>query len=335
MQTSMYREVMDQCWTISRTIESFTTRAEELWSEMGGRQLFLIGTGASYNACAAAQAGFVIHRNVFPQLLYAAQALRFPVEAFSDAVVIIASQSGESWETKQLCRRLRGKVGLLTGLTMDAGSTLGQCSDEIMTVDIGSEVSSATKTYTAQALMLMMLAGCKVDAGLQADMSMSLRAMDGLSADLVKRIASGRYGYIAGIGALTPVAAQAALLFKEKCFLCYEGMSVNELRHGTIEAVSEGMNIILMCTGAQGLKEAELHIECLKRIGADVTLVHDAQGTRLLPDTCQIQLACHVEETLAALPFAAFAQVLCERIARESGYDVDGFRHLSKIVGAY
>ena len=338
MSTSMFREVMDQKTTLSETLRQFRPEVAKIRHLIAGKPLFLIGTGASYNACALARDAFILHAHVFPQVLYAGQALTYPAEAFRGAAVLLASQSGKSHETRLLCEHLKEAGATLIAVTMDRESPLAQAAQGIMCVDIGPEISSATKTYTAQALMMDMLA---VDgnltpfATLVEDMRASLDTMVCRVDDLAGEIAGNPYGYIAGVGALAPAASQASLMLKEKCFLCYEGMSINEFRHGTVEATERGMNVILMCTGEAGFHEAEPHIAFLNEIGARVFLVHDSGEDRLLPAEREIRLTCHVAPEFAGIIFAAFGQILAEHIADKAGYCVDGFRYLAKIVEKY
>ncbi len=338
MSTSMFREVMDQKTTLSETLRRFQPEVPKIRQLIAGKPLFLIGTGASYNACALARDAFILHAHVFPQVLYAGQALTYPAEAFRGTAVLLASQSGKSHETKLLCEHLKEAGATLIAVTMDRKSPLAKAAQGVMCVDIGSEISSATKTYTAQALMMDMLA---VDgdltpfATLEEDMCASLDTMVSRVDDLTGPITGNSYGYIAGVGALAPAALQASLMLKEKCFLCYEGMSINEFRHGTVEATEKGMNVILMCTGEAGFREAQPHIAFLNEIGARVFLVHDSGEDPILPVERKIRLTCHVAPEFAGIVFAGFGQVLAERIASQAGYRVDGFRYLAKIVENY
>lgn len=338
MSTSMFREVMDQKTSLSETLRQFQPEIPKICQLIAGKPLFLIGTGASYNACALARDAFILHAHVFPQVLYAGQALTYPAEVFRGAAVLLASQSGKSHETKLLCEHLKEAGATLIAVTMDRESPLAQAAQGVMCVNIGPEISSATKTYTAQALMMDMLAvdgNLSFFATLAQDMQASLDTLVSRVDDMIGAIAGNSYGYIAGVGALAAAASQASLMLKEKCFLCYEGMSINEFRHGTVEATERGMNVILMCTGEVGFREAQPHIAFLNEIGARVFLVHDSGEDMMLPADRKIRLTCHAAPEFAGIIFAAFGQVLAERIADRAGYCVDGFRYLAKIVENY
>lgn len=338
MATKMYQEVMDQKHTLGTVLSTFGEKSKQICRLIHGKPLFLIGTGASFNACRASKDAFVLHMGAFPQVLFAAEALRYPASCFDGASVIVVSQSGESCETKSLCEKLKGTGAYLIGLTMDPNSTLARSSNEIMFAGVGEEVSSATKTYTAQLLMLYMVA-CGGDTRflemLQSDMAISLDNIDRRTESWGKLIFSQKCGFIAGVGTLEAAAFQAALMLKEKCFLCYEGMSVNELRHGTIETLEPGMNVILMCTGEDGLNEAEIHAKKLEAIGVNVFLVCDRQDSGVVPPEYVLKIENHSYSEFSHIAFAGFGQLMAQRIAFDAGYDVDGFRYLAKIVGGY
>ena len=64
-------------------------------------------------------------------------------------------------------------------------------------------------------------------------------------------------------------------------------------------------------------------------------LVHDCGDTDLLPENRKIKITCHVNPEFSPIIFSAFGQLAAEYIASSAGYDVDGFRYLSKIVRNY
>ncbi|MGI5899165.1 MAG: SIS domain-containing protein [Christensenellales bacterium] len=334
--TCMYSEVMDQRTTLAQTMDQFLPALDGIMRLISDKPLFLIGTGASYNACAASKHAFAMHKGKIPQILYAAEALGYPDSLFSGAAAIVVSQSGQSHETKLLCEKLKNTSAVLIAVTADEASVLARSAHAVIPIRVGNEVSSATKTYTATVLMLYMLACGKAPYDLlQEDVALTLRLLDDRMEELFPWLEAAGHGYVAGIGSLSASAAQAALMLKEKCFLCYEGMSVNELRHGTIETVEKGTPIIMMSTGEEGCKEAALHARFLCKIGAKVLFIHDSGQPLDVPRATCVKIRCNAPPEFAHIAHAMLPQLLAERFAREKGYAVDSFRYITKVVGEY
>lgn len=344
MNTSkMWYEIQEQDQVMEKVISYYVDKLDSYASHLiSAKKVVLAGTGASLNVCKSAQYFFGYLNGLTPHVFEAADLLAQEIDLNAGDIVILVSQSGESFETKQLCEKLTRRGVMLWGVTNNPNSYLAKKSDVVLDVLAGEEVSSATKSYSASLLLLALIA-CSQNLGrrktimrLPSLIRESFNKVEGRIALMAEALANSQNLFITGLGLNGPVAMQASLLIKEKGFIHADGMSIAELRHGTIEVVTQGTKVILTGAGQQYIEAAKVHGERLLEIGADVFFVGDRKlNIQGLSEEKQIVTAQSPYEILfpflGAIPF----QLLAEKIACIKGYDVDGFRYISKVVGGY
>ncbi len=276
-----------------------------------------------------------------PHILEMAQAEDIIPTLTDKTVCFLVSQSGSSKETIDVARKVADSPTLSIAVTNNAQSYLAQNSDRILLLDSGKEISSATKTQTAQALVMCMAAAAGDEDATKELMKLpefigyALKDLPDIAEETAEKLKDEKAFYIGALGRMYPTARQAALLIKEKDFVLTEGLSISELRHGTVEAVYEGMPIFLIAVNDY-VEEAQKHAEYFVNVvGAKVYLIVD--------DTADIKSSRYEVITIQNLRVNAFCnfcptvffQLLAEKIARLNGYDIDGFRYLSKVVDKY
>lgn len=343
MATKMYQEIHEQGDVLRNIITKYESQIQVFTGIIQKKKkLFLCGTGASYNACLAARDVFIRFCGVIPHILHAEEVIRIPSDCLTDSIIILVSQSGESLETKILAQYAKSSGAKLWGITNNPQSTLANFSDNLFLMEAGEEVSSATKTWSASLLILYMLAmgrneNVKMLSSIPCNVDNTIIQVKNGLGDFTALI-DNQHGYIAGFGSLTPVAYQGALMFKEKCFLHFEGMSINELRHGTIEAISSNTPVFLSITGYNDAKLAINHIEYISSVTEKLFIVAGGEiDTVELPldEERIINITTAPDPDFSHIPHAVFFQLLSEAIARREGFDVDGFRYISKVVDKY
>lgn len=339
MESMMREEIMHQPFMLDALIKKHAKTIMKQRMGFTNKYFILAGTGASYNACQASANAFILHSRLFPYVFHSNELLKLPESILQESDILLVSQSGESIETKAVCDHVKGSGARLAAVTNNPESYLGKSSDEMFFLEAGPEISSATKTWSATVMLLYLLA-CEDNRNLKMlemiphwTETVILKCQDfvKLTAD---RICDDP-GYIAGVDYQTPCADQGALLLKEKCFLHIEGLSINELRHGTIEAVDKNTPVILIASDDKERNMVKRHIDYLSEITDNLFLISNQEtvsssdkivayvnGSKMLPEFSHIS---HV----------ALLQMLALHIAEEKGYDIDGFKYLSKIVDKY
>lgn len=340
--SSMYNEIMDQyelvqkiCaqrWDEARKINLILKKADNI---------ILMGTGASLNACHGAAEAITKYIKKIPHVLEMAQAQDILPTLTAKTVCFLVSQSGSSKETIDVARKVGDSPALSIAVTNNAQSYLAKNSDRMLLLNSGKEISSATKTQTAQALIMCMAAAAgDEDAKKELNklpelIGKALKDLPEIAEETAEKLKDEKAFYIGALGRMYPTARQAALLIKEKDFILTEGLSISELRHGTVEAVYEGMPVFLIAVN-EYVGEAQKHAEYFDDVvGAKVYLIVDDIADIKSSRYEVIKIENLRENAFCNFCPTIFFQMLAEKIARLNGYDIDGFRYLSKVVGKY
>jgi glucosamine--fructose-6-phosphate aminotransferase (isomerizing) len=302
------------------------------------RQVILMGTGASLLACRAAQYAFMKYGGALPLVVPAAEIDYVLPAAGPQTLVVLVSQSGQSYETQVAVRLLKERGVRFWGITNSPDSVLAAQADRVLLMEAGEEVSSATKTYTATLLLFYRLAGVpeQLLAAVPGDIERSLAAADPVIARWAEALQGRAVIYTLGMGSLGVAAGAGALLLKEKTAIPVEGMSLSEFRHGHIEVVRPGLPILLAAATPAAAGDVLKHGEYFASLGAEVYLVTDTPLTSSrIPAEQILIVANRGDEITGQMPAVIPFQLLAERIAAITGRDVDGFRYIAKTVDTY
>jgi glucosamine--fructose-6-phosphate aminotransferase (isomerizing) len=247
---------------------------------------------------------------------------------YSGFLVVAVSQSGATPEIATVVERVRATGGRTLAVTNAAGSPLAEAADAAVVLGAGDERAvPATKTFTAQALAFVLLAGAfggaaPYDGGVAEAVQAVLddpgpaeRAAEAIG-DAAALIAVGR-------GAGFPMALEVALKLKEAALLPAEGYSAADLRHGPTALISAGFPVLALNVGGPGGEDVA---ELVRSLRADDAAVHEiAPGAAL-------GIPAGLPEPLGALAAVVRGQQVALALARVRGLDPDAPRGLSKVT---
>ncbi len=257
----------------------------------------------------------------------------------SRALVVAISQSGESFDVVESVRAARAAGALTLAITNTAGSPLAQEAQEVLLCHAGPERSvAATKTYTAQLLLLAMLSTA-MSGDLRRMTSLAQipeRTAEALQLDPVAREVAVRLRYlkqcvVIGRGYCYGTAFEVALKLAELTYMVAQPYSAADFRHGPMALVDHGFCVLLFCPKGRVLGDVqELFMELQKR-GAEVIMFSDikklVQGA-----TRGFKLPRGVPEWLAPLTAVIPGQLLAMHLCREKGLPLDTPRGLAKVT---
>lgn len=333
----LWKEIHEQPEVIRRLFVGFTERGQILKD----KKVFLFGTGASLSACMQAKYALLKYAGVNATVVPAFEAEYYMEILDRSCVVIIVSQSGQSYETQAICRRLTERETPFIGITNNPESFLGKNAKLCLPLQAGTELGTATKTQTASVMLLYLLAAAGQSAAyrqleqLPRAMEETLKLAEGYKKELAEFLSNRSAVYLTGLDAHAPTALQASLMLKEKVWLHAEGMALAEFRHGPVEAIGKGIPIVLIGHGKEKLKTLLMHADFLSRVCCgEVVLVTDSRqmqigGYRNFPYVWEGDE--ELSHICATLPF----QLLAETMAAERGYDIDGFKYIGKVLDQY
>jgi glucosamine--fructose-6-phosphate aminotransferase (isomerizing) len=261
------------------------------------------------------------------QTLYAA-----PVD-YRGFLVVAVSQSGRTPEIATLVERLSAAGARTLAVTNEADSPLAAAADSFIELWAGTEHAvPATKTFTAQALALAILAEALGPVPwTEQDWTRLPDALETVLADSepAKRVAAA-IGDAPGLitvarGYTYPMALEAALKLKETAELLAEGYSAADLRHGPTAVVSAGFPVLAMSTSGPAAADLADLTAGLRARGAAVHEIADRADAEL-------PIPAGLAEPLAAIVAVVRAQQVALALARHRGLDPDAPHGLSKVT---
>ncbi len=261
-------------------------------------------------------------------------------------LVIAVTQSGETADTLSAMRHARDQGARVLTVTNVVGSTATRVADDVLLIRAGPEIGvAATKTFSSQAVMLLLLA-----QRLSQDLTgASLANLEALLADLQsfpdavervlettdgRRLATQYLGcqsyFFIGRGLGFPVALEGALKFKEITYEHAEGFASGELKHGPLALVTPDTPVIAVFTGQEDTKVLNNAEEAQTR-GAPLIAVcpEDHQATTIADAHLPIP---DVTPELAGLLANVQLQLLSYHAAAGLERAIDKPRNLAKSV---
>lgn len=241
---------------------------ERLNGKNGKNNMYLMGSGSSYNACVTGAYFFnkLAHMQTIP--VVAGQFIDLYGNTITDdSVIVCVSQSGETKDVINVvnyCKKI--EKGTILGMINVLGSTLMLNSDVYLPLACDLEVSvPATKTFMNQIVSLYYLAlklgGERGTVGTRRYeyLMNELRRLPQILETTIKNtdlqckiIASGlsKYNdcYCLGYGICHGIALEGALKIKEITYGHCEGMYSSEFKHGPLSIVDDGYPVIYVTT---------------------------------------------------------------------------------------
>lgn len=273
------------------------------------------------------------------------------------AVVVGLSQSGETADTLAVLREMK-KRGIPTlGISNVRGSSISREADAVFYTSAGPEIGvAATKTFTAQMLMMVLIAGhmsvqrksrraeqlteCFDDLvrlphllalGLNEDSEMIRQVQK-----TVNSLANLKGFFFIGRGYSFPMALEGALKLKEIAYDHAEGYAAGELKHGPIAMIEQEMGVVVLAPRDAWRDKTVSNLEEVKARGAKIIGIGDSNDLSLR-GLCDFWIPLPAENRAVdtdLLPFilAPVVQLLSYYRATLKGTDVDKPRNLAKSV---
>jgi len=354
-ETFMLKEIYEQPAAVERTIEEHTTdagvelaglTAEDL---AGVRRVLILACGTAYHACVVGRYAIEEWARV-PCEFDVASEWRYRNPVLEEGTLVIGiSQSGETRDTVhavRLARELGARTAAITNLQ---GTQITREVDDVLYTKAGMEMGvAATKTFTAQVTLLLLLA-LKLaevkDSMPAAERAGLLEELRGLPRKMeafldghhpIEEIADRHYDedfflYL-GRHIGLPICLEGALKLKEISYIPTEAYSAGEMKHGPIALLAEDTPVVVVATDGDVYDKIVSNIQEVRARGAQVIAVatdgnediqHHADDVIYVPRTSPF-----LQAPLAVMPL----QLLAYRIARLRGLNVDQPRNLAKTV---
>lgn len=337
----MLQEIQEQPAALERTLQAEHTTLQRLRQFIGRRSfrpIVLIARGTSDNAALFGR--YVIEITTKHLVSLAAPSIHTLYRARLDlrrALAVGISQSGEATDVNLVLEAYRKQGAFTLGITNQVRSTMAQLVDEVLLTHTGRERSvAATKTYTAQLLLLYELARA-LGAGFRRreverlpDLAAQALRLEGVVRETVVRYRSMQKCMVLGRGLNYANAFELALKLMETCYVVAERFSAADLLHGPVALIEPGFPVFVFFPHGATRRGLEKVVGQLKRLGARL-LLFTSRG-RLPRGNASLAIQDGIAELWTPIPYIIPAQLFAALLAEAKGLNPDQPRYLTKIT---
>ncbi|MBM5574195.1 isomerizing glutamine--fructose-6-phosphate transaminase [Deefgea sp. CFH1-16] len=314
----------------------------------GIRSVTLLACGSSYHAALVARYWFESLAGVAVQVGLSSEYCDRDVHVDDHDLMIAISQSGETTDTIAALKHAQALGRPRTvALTNSPGSTLTTLVDHHLLTHSGAEQSvSATKSLTAQILLLFMLANAlgqargHLTAAQVASHEQEMLLLPNVVAQTlllnkeIRRWANAlhRKNNLFVIGRYThyPVAMEGAFKLREVAYQHAEAFPAGELKHGPITLVNDDLPVIVCLPWNQ---QAQKMLDDLKAIRANHGEIFILSNGNIasVEGTTVIRMPSGLTH-LSPIIYIVALQMLAYYCAVLSGNAIDTPRNLAKVT---
>jgi glucosamine--fructose-6-phosphate aminotransferase (isomerizing) len=318
------------------------------------RPILLFGSGSGFYVAQIGQYLLAKLAGVSAIALPSDEAEAFSILQPEDYAIAI-SQSGETFDTLEMCRTAISKNVIVTAITNVANSTLERTARNHLRQCCGPEISVlSTKSIISQVVLLARFSlefgrqlGTLPDSmyhtylrtlsALPQILQNCISSASGPLQDLAVRYRDIRHWFMVGRGVLYPVAMESALKFKEGTYRQAEGLAAGSFKHGPISLIQRGFHTVVLLPSDVTSNRYAATLATVSEIAA--------RGGRVTgwgpPGRPREELASFA--SYVALPFSGddvidtvahlvVGQLWAYYYALNLGRDIDKPRHLAKSV---
>lgn len=340
--TLMFKEIFEQPLALEHTLRAEREHALEFKKFARAhpfRLIVLVGRGTSDNAALFGRYLFELTTGIPVSLC--APSIHTVYHArldLRDALVVGISQSGEATDINMVLKAARKQGAYTIGITNEARSPMSAAAHEVFLARAGRQQSvAATKTYTAQLMLLYMLASALGDeVTLSATSEIPGRAKESLKLAPEISEKAERYRYmrqcvVVARGLNYANAFELALKLMETCYVVADRFSSADFLHGPIAMIERDFPVIVFAP--PGRTEAEMCklIRRLQELRAE-TLVISSSTAQMPRGARAIRAPGDIPELYTPVPFIIPGQLFAEALARVKHLDGDRPRSLKLVT---
>jgi glutamine---fructose-6-phosphate transaminase (isomerizing) len=339
----MRAEMAEQPRVLRRLVDRRTDIDELVRRVVPGdlRGIVLVARGSSDNAAVLGR--YLLEAATGCPVVLAAPSLqtRYGIQPRAEGFLAVGiSQSGATPEIVTSLASYRAGGARTLAVTNVEGSELAEAADATLLLGAGDEVAvPATKTFTAQAVTIFLLAEALAPSTLWPDhgWATTLDAIEEVLstpetvAALTDRLVTAERVVSVGRGFLYGAALEVGLKLAETTGIAVHGTSPFDLRHGPIATVREHTHTICLASPGPVAVDIEQAARDMRDRGATIAAIAETSD---LVDAASLVVPVPpgVPEPLAALPHVVRGQQLAMAVALARGSDPDAPFELSKVT---
>ncbi|MEB3103562.1 SIS domain-containing protein [Ferviditalea candida] len=327
---------MSQFWTEVRqqpeAIRETVNQNKELYFPKSEKPLLFTGMGSSLIASEFATS-YLTSKGIHAHSIDNSELLYYNRDIITKSDLLIVSQSGESFEAKELANSL----GSFATVTNTPGSTLATKAANVYHTHAGAEKAIASSKSFTTTVALMLLLGGRT-AG-EEFASKILKAADILEEQLnqsdeykkqICEFLNPRQPLILlGRGPSIYTARQGALTLKETARMFTEPMSAPQFRHGPFELIKEGVQAIFFNPYGKTHDINRRYVTEMAELGGKVVYVSDEPLNH--PNILSIQIPS-VDEYASVISYSLVTQIAAMGLSEQKGLVAGEAELISKVT---
>lgn len=351
----MIQEIFEQPDIIKSILKKHLRGKQIVFSELknylkiikDSKRIIILGCGSSYFAGMLGNYVFEELSNINCEVEFADEFDSRKAVVENKTIIIALSQSGHTTDVLQSVKILKSRVKLVIGITNNDKSKLAQLSDVHIDCMAGEEKGiAATKSFTAQVLILLLLALYFSEKRGEITKIKYLSYINAFKVlpDKVKILLeeekkiikiSRKIYYLKNLIILGkkfnyPIALEGGQKFKETTYIQTEGYTSEEFIHGPC-ALLDDKHYVIHIAPRDSVWENNIDVlRRIKQMGANEIVISDVKKFPM-PIENQIKLPFIKEifyPLLAVIPLQLFAY----HIALLKGIDIDKPRNITKFI---
>jgi len=248
------KEILEQPETILKACTKYQEQIDDVVNYISkSSNVFLTGSGTSYNSCLIAKHLFSNYAKLRIDPLISSEVPFLNPHFDENSLLIAISQSGESADVLEAVNLAKNQNCKITSIVNILTSSLTNLSSVSIGLGCGAEIGvAATKSFTSQMAVLYRI----VDRLCMGQLGMNFHSISKAMSDALKekeqiqKIAESMKDisdiYVLGRGIHYPIACEAALKLKELTYIHAEGLPGGELKHGPLALMDSSVFVIVI-----------------------------------------------------------------------------------------
>lgn len=340
----MLQEIEEQPHVLEQTLKAEWKHADRLGRIVRKRDLsliLLVARGTSDNAAQFARYLLEITTGIPVSLAAPSVHTLYRTKVrLAHALAIGISQSGESTDINLTMQHAKRCGAFTIGITNDPQSTLTSIVDETFVTHAGPERSvAATKTYTAQLMVLYLLAASLHGSLFQwrnsllqiPDWTAKSLQLERSILEIVERYRFMRQCAVVARGLNYANAFELAIKLMETCYVVADRFSSADFLHGPIAMVEVGFPVILFAAPGKVFSHMLKLTRRLAKMKAE-TVVISSESQILNQATRGLRIPVRIDDLYSPIPYIVPGQIFAALLAETKGLTPDTPRSLSKIT---
>lgn len=337
--TFMKKEIYEQCNVLKDILSSYQG-SNIYWRNVN--KICILACGSSNYAGYTAKYFIEGNCDIAVEVDIASEFATRKPKIYDDTLYLFISQSGETADTVTALNYVKQFNAKTACITSVAYSTLGRSSNHVIEMKAGPEIAvAATKTFTAQLLILLLLSFEIKNKSSQEKLARELQLFNTalineieINIEKIAHLISNydRFLYI-GRGTMYPICLEGALKMRELSYASAIGIAAGELKHGSIALVDSKTLIIALVPHDETYVKMASAVQEVNARSGDILLISDQYSFKNLAKFCKYNILLQdIDNFLKPILYSLPLQLIAYHVAIARGCNVDKPRNLAKSV---